>query len=295
MRTILSRGGRAGLVLLAASLLVLAIQPTEPVWWLIRLPGAAALILAAAALLLQPAPARPSWHRLMGSLAIIAVSTHILMTAALEPDIWRWIGPAIPVEIIVGLVAALGLFVTLAVRRSQRLRAGMGSPGALWLHRIAGFVAAIAATAHFALVAGTAPAIILLSVTGMALIVATALTRERRLLPLIAIPLVLSGLAGLVAGPLAKMRLSSLRSSPVDHARFAHADHTNFVCTTCHHNFTDRTGTENCISCHKKLTTSEKMRVDRLFHAFCGDCHRREIQAGRKSGPVDRCAACHEG
>jgi predicted CXXCH cytochrome family protein len=86
-----------------------------------------------------------------------------------------------------------------------------------------------------------------------------------------------------------------LRSSPIDHAHFLHDDHTGFVCTTCHHNFTDRTGTENCITCHKALSTSEAMRVDRLFHAFCTDCHRRESLAGHKSGPLDHCTACHDG
>jgi len=217
------------------------------------------------------------------------------MAAAFEPVFWRWLTPAIPIEIIFGLAAALGLFATLAVRRSQSLRSGVGSSGALSLHRIAGFAVCMAAAVHVALIAGASFAVILLTLAGMALIIATAISHERRLLPIIAIPVVLSGLAGLTAGPLSQTRLASLRSSPVDHAHFSHTDHAGFVCTTCHHNFTDRTGTENCITCHKRLSTSETMRVDRLFHAFCSDCHRREKQAGRKSGPIDHCAACHDG
>ncbi len=295
LRQVRDHGGHAGLAVLAASILALGLLPTELAWWPIRIAGSLALILAATALLLQPSPGRPGLHRLLGSLAIVAVSAHILLVSALEPAFWRWLTPAVPIEIILGLVAALGLFATLAVRRSQSLRSGVGSPAALSLHRIAGFAVCMAAAAHVVLIAGAGSAVILLTLAGMALLVATAITREKRLLPIIAIPVLLSGLAGLTAGPLSDMRLASLRSSPVDHARFAHADHTGFVCTTCHHNFTDRTGTENCIICHKRLSTSEAMRVDRLFHAFCSDCHRREREAGRKSGPIDHCAACHDG
>lgn len=295
MRQVLRHGGKGGLALLAVSVLALIVLPTELAWWPIRIAGSLALILAAMALLLQPSPGQPARHRLLGSLAIIAVSAHVLMVAAFEPAFWRWLTPAIPIEIILGFVAAFGLFATLAVRRSQSLRSGVGTSAAFLLHRIAGFAVCMAAAAHVVLIAGASPAVILLTLAGMALIIITTIMRERRLLPIIAIPVVLSGLAGLTAGPLSEMRLAGLRSSPVDHARFAHGDHTGFVCTTCHHNFTDRTGMENCITCHKRLSTSEAMRVDRLSHAFCSDCHRREKQAGRKSGPIDHCAACHDG
>lgn len=293
MRQVFRHAGGAGLALLALSVLALIVLPTELAWWPIRIAGSLALVLAAMTLLLQPSPKWPALHRLLGSLAIVAVSAHVLLVAAIEPAVWRWLTPALPIEILLGLLAALGLFATLAVRRSQSLRSGVGTPAALSLHRIAGFIVAIAAAAHVVLIAGTDRAVFLLVLAGMTLIVVTALAHERRAFPIIAIPAILAGLAGLAAGPLSEMRQASLRSSPVDHARFAHTDHTGFVCTTCHHNFTDRTGMENCISCHKRLSTSEAMRVDRLFHAFCSDCHRREKLAGRKSGPIDHCTGCH--
>jgi hypothetical protein len=253
-----------------------------------------ALLLAALTLLLQPKPDGPLWHRLLGSFAIVAVSLHVLFVAAFEPVFWRWLTAAIPVEIVCGLAAALGVFATLAVRRSRNLRAGLGSPTALLLHRIAGFAVVVAASAHVALIAGTGVTIMGLVLMGTLLLAAGALVPEKRKVVLIALPVILCGIViALALGPLAQARLASLRSSPIDHARFLHDDHTGFVCTTCHHNFTDRTGTENCITCHKTLSTSEAMRVDRLFHAFCTDCHRREYLAGRKSGPLDHCTACH--
>ncbi|WP_119271233.1 cytochrome c3 family protein [Taklimakanibacter deserti] len=286
MRTILSHGGRLGGALLAAALLGLALQPTDGAWWLVRIPGMLALLLAALTLVIQPRPDGQAWHRLLGAFAIVAVSLHVLAVAAFEPVFWQWLSATMPVEIICGLVAALALFATLAVRRS------LSSPRALILHRIAGFTVVIAAAAHSALIAGTEAAIVGLVLAGLLLLVAGALLPERRKLILMALPAVLLAIiAALAAGP--RARFAPLRSSPVDHARFLHDDHSGFVCTTCHHNFTDRTGTENCITCHKKLSTSETMRVDRLFHAFCADCHRREKRAGRKSGPIDHCTACH--
>ncbi|MGE0241852.1 MAG: cytochrome c3 family protein [Parvibaculaceae bacterium] len=296
MRTILSRSGRLGGGVLAAGLLWLVLQPTDGWWWLVRVPGVLALLLAGLALLLPPAPDAAPWHRRLGSFAIVAVSLHVLLVAAFEPSFWRWLDRAVPVEIACGIAAALALFATLAVRRSRSLRSGLGSPTALLFHRIAGFTVVIAASAHVALIAGTGPVLFALLLASLLLTMAAALVPERRKLVVLALPAILAGMAAALAvGPLAQARLAPLRSSPVDHARFLHADHTGFVCTTCHHNFTDRTGTENCITCHKRLSTSEKMRVDRLFHAFCGDCHRRERLAGRKSGPIDHCTACHGG
>jgi Class III cytochrome C family len=296
MRTILSRGGRLGFAVLAAALVGMAFLPTDSWWWLVRLPGMFALLLAALTLLVQPRSDGALWHPLLGSLAIVAVSFHVLLVVAFEPAFWRWLTPAVPIEIVCGLAAALALFATLAVRRSRNLRAGLGSPAALLLHRIAGFTVAVAASAHVALVAGTLIAILGLILLGTLLLVAGALVPERRKLVLIALPLILCGIViALAVGPMAQARLTGLRSSPIDHAQFLHDDHTRFVCTTCHHNFIDRTGTENCITCHKSLSTRETMRVDRLFHAFCTDCHRRESLTSHKSGPLDHCTACHDG
>ena len=285
MRTI---GYLGGAVLAAA--LALMLLPTDGWWWAIRLPGMLALILAALTLIVPPAPGKQPWHRLLGSFAIVAVSLHVLAVAALEPSFWRWLTWALPIEIICGLVAALALFGTLAVRRS------LNSPKALVLHRMAGYAVVIAASAHVALIAGTGPVIIGLVLAGTLLLVVAALVPERRKLLVLVFPAILTGIIiALAVGPIAQARLTGLRSTPVDHARFLHDDHTGFVCTTCHHNFTDRTGKENCITCHKKLSTTETMRVDRLFHAFCTDCHRRETKAAHDSGPVDHCTDCHGG
>ena len=84
---------------------MLALQPTDHWWWLVRVPGLIGLLLSGMALLLPPAPDGTPWHRLLGSFAIVAVSPHVLSVAAFEPSFWRWLTCSVPVEILCGLVA----------------------------------------------------------------------------------------------------------------------------------------------------------------------------------------------
>lgn len=294
MQRFVRYGSRAGLAFVAAALLLLFMQPTDAAWWFVRIPGVAALLLAAAAIAFPPAQRRPALHSPLGWLAIGALFAHILLVATLEREFWRWFSVAIPTEIVLGLVAAVALSMTLAVRRSRSLRLHVGPLATLGLHRIAGMVACVAAGAHVALVAGTPFTIVLLLACGVAMPLAIGMPAERHLPALIMMLALGSGAAAaLAAGPLSEARLASLRVSPVDHAGFSHGDHGGIACTTCHHNFIDRSGKENCITCHKRLTISEPMRIDRMFHAFCSECHRDEKAAGHKTGPIDHCMGCH--
>ncbi|MGO4838534.1 cytochrome c3 family protein, partial [Rhizobiaceae sp. 2RAB30] len=199
-----------------------------------------------------------------------------------------------PVEIALGLAAAIALSMTLAVRRSRSLRLYAGPLATLGLHRIAGTVACVAAGAHVALVAGMPLTIVLFLACGVAVLLAAGMPTERHVAALlVTLAMGTGAAAALAAGPLSQARMASLRASPVDHAGFSHGDHRGIACTTCHHNFVDRTGNENCITCHKRLSVSEPMRVDRMFHAFCSECHRDEKAAGHKTGPIDHCTGCH--
>lgn len=295
MQQVLRYGSHLGLAFLLAAGLTLAIQPTDTAWWSVRLPGVFAFVFAVAALVLPRSPRKIASHRFLGWLAVAVLGAHILLTAVLEPALWRWLSPAIPLEIIAGLVAAVALFTTLAVRRSQTLRSGLGPPATFGLHRIAGTIACLAAGAHITLVAGMAIGVILLISAGIVVLLAVGFQREKHIPAVIVAIAVITGVVAIFAtGPLSEFRLTPLRISPVDHARFSHTDHGGFTCTTCHHNFLDGSGKENCISCHKRLTTVEPMRVDRIFHVFCGDCHSVEKRAGRETGPIDHCLGCHE-
>jgi Class III cytochrome C family len=74
---------------------------------------------------------------------------------------------------------------------------------------------------------------------------------------------------------------------------FPHGLHTQVNCITCHHNFTDNRGFENCIPCHKSSQTALQVGVEARFHAFCFECHRHPDALLEKHGPVSGCSSCH--
>lgn len=74
---------------------------------------------------------------------------------------------------------------------------------------------------------------------------------------------------------------------------FPHGKHVQVNCLTCHHNFADGTGMENCVLCHKSERTDLKQGVQARFHGFCLECHRRPQSSLHGRGPVSQCQACH--
>lgn len=285
--------GLAGLVLLAAGALLLVLQPTDYGWWATRLLGLAALMATAGSLALRPVPGRRTWHKIFGWAALAALVAHVTVVAGFQPTFWRWLTPAVPIEIVVGLVAALA-FAALAIQRSPKLRRRLGSSWSQRAHRVAGCLLAVAAGAHIALVEGMDVVAALIVLAGLALLLADGFLHERHVAELaVTLGLFVIAIAGIAGGPLASPRLATLRQTPIDHARFLHTDHTGLSCAGCHHNFVDQSGNENCLTCHKRISVTEATRIDRLFHAFCSDCHRMDMREGRKFGPADDCNGCH--
>ncbi|MFE0018903.1 cytochrome c3 family protein [Mesorhizobium sp. NPDC059054] len=286
--------GQAGLVLLAAAVSVLLWQPTDMAWWAARLLGVAALLLAAATLFLRPPSGQYPWHRIFGWAALAALAGHILITTGFQPVFWRWLTPAIPVEIVAGIVALLAFLVVMLVQRSRSLRRQLGPFSSLSVHRTAGYLLIAAACTHIALIAGMTVFAAAALLAGLTFLLIEGFLRERHPFRLAATLALFSGaIAWLAMGSMAETRLASLRQAPIDHARFLHTDHTGLACAGCHHNFVDRTGNENCLTCHKRVSISETTRIDGMFHAFCSDCHRTDKRAGRKFGPIDDCNGCH--
>ena len=74
---------------------------------------------------------------------------------------------------------------------------------------------------------------------------------------------------------------------------FPHDKHVKVNCLTCHHNFADGKGFENCILCHKSGRHDLKAGVQARFHAFCFECHRHPKEGLSAHGPVAGCASCH--
>lgn len=250
-------------------------------------------MLVVAAANVRPMPGK-SWHRIIGWLALTSLLGHLVVVALFQPAFWRWLTPAIPLEIVSGLIAATAFGAALAAQRSARVRRKLGRIYSQHIHLIASYTLAIAATAHITLIADTSAMAGLIVFCGLFLLLADGILRERHTVTLpVTLGLFVVLLAGLANGPLAASRLAALRQAPIDHARFLHTDHTAFACTSCHHNFVDRSGNENCLTCHKRVSMSELTRIDRVLHAFCVDCHRMDESTNRKLGPIDDCNGCH--
>ncbi len=289
-----SHAGRAGLVSLAFGMVVLLWQPTDTAWWAARLFGAAALMLTSGTLFMRPVPGRRPLHRIFGWAALAALVGHVTMTTAFQPVFLRWLTPAVPIEIVAGIAALLAFLLVLLVQRSRLLRRRLGPFSSLAVHRIAGYLLIAAACTHIALIAGMAVFAATALLAGLAFLLIEGLLRERHIVRLtVTLALFISAIAWLAMGSMAETRLASLRQAPIDHARFLHTDHTGLACAGCHHNFVDRSGSENCLTCHKRISVSETMRIDRMFHAFCSDCHRMDKHADKKAGPIEDCAGCH--
>ena len=75
---------------------------------------------------------------------------------------------------------------------------------------------------------------------------------------------------------------------------FAHQDHVEVGCATCHHNFVDDTGVGLCIDCHKK-DPEIAGDMESMFHSLCRDCHVSRQRDGLEGGPTRACADCHQG
>ena len=74
---------------------------------------------------------------------------------------------------------------------------------------------------------------------------------------------------------------------------FPHDKHRAVNCIRCHHNFTDRSGDDSCISCHRSGRADIRVGVEAGFHDFCLGCHRDPPAYLTGQGPVTGCNTCH--
>lgn len=73
---------------------------------------------------------------------------------------------------------------------------------------------------------------------------------------------------------------------------FAHADHVDQTCISCHHNYVDDTGIGMCFDCHKSDPEVAHL-MEAQFHDLCRTCHIDQQLAGKAHGPTRACVACH--
>lgn len=86
-------------------------------------------------------------------------------------------------------------------------------------------------------------------------------------------------------------------ASPADHPllemTFAHVDHREESCLSCHHDYADDTGPGLCIDCHKR-SPELALLIEEQFHGLCRGCHASRRAEGEPAGPVRACNLCHE-
>jgi len=74
---------------------------------------------------------------------------------------------------------------------------------------------------------------------------------------------------------------------------FPHDKHRSVNCILCHHNFTDQSGADSCISCHRSGRAEIRVGAEARFHNFCLGCHRDPPAYLIGHGPVTGCNTCH--
>jgi hypothetical protein len=109
--------------------------------------------------------------------------------------------------------------------------------------------------------------------------------------------LVLGSLVALLAllrgGTALALREPFLRRTEPLLLSFPHDKHRAVNCLLCHHNFTDQSGTDSCISCHRSRRTAIRVGAEARFHDFCLNCHRDPPGYLAGHGPVTGCNTCH--
>jgi Class III cytochrome C family/Ferric reductase like transmembrane component len=104
---------------------------------------------------------------------------------------------------------------------------------------------------------------------------------------LVALPALLRG------GTALALREPFLRRTEPLLLGFPHDKHRAVNCLQCHHNFTDQTGTDSCISCHRSRRAAIRVGAEARFHDFCLNCHRDPPGYLAAHGPVSGCNTCH--
>jgi predicted CXXCH cytochrome family protein len=74
---------------------------------------------------------------------------------------------------------------------------------------------------------------------------------------------------------------------------FPHDKHRDVDCIACHHNFTDGSGADACVTCHRSTRADLGAGAEARFHDFCLGCHRDPPARFTHHGPVTGCQSCH--
>lgn len=263
------RGLIALLLLLAGVLLAAGAAFAPRVGWAWEIGALLGLVscLLVLALCALPLRRRARWmatvplrpHRWLGWLALALAAAHVIVLALADPLVLRYLRPSLPWYQLAG-VLAVGLLlaiVLLAEAPPRGVRPGRRS----------------FRTTHIGL-----------CVLAVALLAAHVVVSGRYVAALAARPAVRS-----VARVLREPVWPAAASLPLS---FPHQQHAAVNCIACHHNYTDGSGVDTCLGCHRAARADLRHGAEARLHDFCLDCHRTRPR-GARHGPVAGCASCH--
>ena len=314
--------GAAALVLLGLPTLA---GFTELAWELCELAGWAAALacIALCACPVRPRDATPpallspGRHRLIGWWALVAAVLHAVGAVVVEPTALAYLEPSAPPYQWAG-IAGLALLLLLAVSSPLGLRRRLwrSHRGFQAVHVVAACALATLLAAHVIgtsrYTSGDGRRLLYIAVSLGAL---SMLLRARQRAPgippapgllrrqafgrhsqLVVATICVSAalVAWLHAGrAVAWLREPLLQRTQALPLAFPHGKHGAVRCVACHHNYIDKRGRDNCISCHKSARADLLLGAEARFHGFCLQCHRHPDPAWQQHGPVSGCAACH--
>jgi cytochrome b561 len=310
----------------AATLLAIALLPALAgyagfLWELAQFAGLAGCIgcVLLGGAPLRPRAARPPTlltlraHTWIGWGVLGAVLLHVAGSLLAEPQVLEYLRPSTPRYQFAGIVALVLLAVLVLGAQSDVRRRWKSHRGFQATHVVLACLMLLLTAVHVAatnrysggwakralFIGALAGALLLLlrrgrgSPPGAPLARRLVFGRHAWLIAGVTLACV-TALAGLYAGAArAAWRepvLPAHRPMPLD---FPHAKHVQVNCLTCHHNFADSTGGEQCVGCHQSGRADLKAGAEARFHDFCLECHRHPDAAFERHGPVSGCQGCH--
>jgi len=256
-------------------------------------------------------------HELLGWLVLVAAILHVGLSVGADPLAIEHVKPTAPLYEYGGILALLTLlFLTLPAGSAVRQRlwprhrnfqaAHVGAACVL----VATLAMHVLTTGRYVHARAHVVAYTLLSASALLALLRARVRRppaqqpspllwglvfgrHSRLVLAILLGSLLALLVMMRAGTALALREPFLRRKEPLLLTFPHDKHRSVNCIQCHHNFADRTGTDACISCHRRGGATIRVGAEARFHDFCLGCHREPPPYLTGHGPVTGCNTCH--
>jgi DMSO/TMAO reductase YedYZ heme-binding membrane subunit len=256
-------------------------------------------------------------HELIGWIALAAALMHVGLLLVFDRRVFEHIKPTAPIYEWLGMIALVLLLALTALslpsvrqrlyaqhRRFQLMHVGMTCV------LIPAIAAHILTTGRYFHGRMAAVAYVLVSVVAMSALLrararaesenrapgflsSLAFGRHSRVVVACVSLAVLALLPLMIAHASLTLREPIVRRTTALAIDFPHDKHREVNCIECHHNFSDRTGSDTCISCHRSRRATILVGAEARFHDFCLGCHRDPPAKFEHHGPTTGCETCH--